>query len=223
MQDLHGQTLVLRLDDATLADGRTTFFSDIVFLREHAVHPIVVAPSADAARAVVRVMNRSGDTAVGLSGADAGMIPATGAESVGSVQTRLLRTLIGAGFVPVIEPLALGFSGADVPVGADTIAGAIARAVEAARAIFFHDAGGVLDPATATVIDELTPAEALALAETDGISTTLRDAMRAAALGVRGGVEAAQIVDGRIAHAAIVELLTARHLGTQVVGGILLA
>jgi acetylglutamate kinase len=46
--------------------------------------------------------------------------------------------------------------------------------------------------------------------------------MRAAALGVRGGIPAAQIVDGRVAHAALVEVLTDKHLGTQVTGGIIL-
>jgi acetylglutamate kinase len=46
----------------------------------------------------------------------------------------------------------------------------------------------------------------------------MRTAMRAAALGVRGGVGAADILDGRIAHASIVELLTMRHVGTRVAG-----
>jgi len=50
------------------------------------------------------------------------------------------------------------------------------------------------------------------------VAEDLRTAVRAAALGVRGGVGAAQICDGRVAHAAIVEFLTARHLGTQVAG-----
>jgi len=70
------------------------------------------------------------------------------------------------------------------------------------------------------VIAELTPAEALALAERDDLDPQLRAAVRAAARGVRAGVNAAQILDGRIAHATIVEFLTSRHLGTQVTGAI---
>jgi acetylglutamate kinase len=73
------------------------------------------------------------------------------------------------------------------------------------------------------VIGELTPAEALGYAEDARIPEDLRIAIRAAALGVRAGVPAAQIVDGRVAHAAIIELLTTHHLGTQVTGGLVFA
>ncbi len=217
MTGLH-RSLVLRLDETSLAADGTTLFSDLAFLRELGVHPVVVAPSPESARTVVRLMNRTGDTAVGLSGADAGMIPAGAGPEVGAVQTRLLNTLLGAGYVPVIEPLALGIFGRDVAVAPDAVATALAQAITATRAIFFNDAGGVVDAQSQLLIDELTPAEALALADDESLGDDLRSAIRAAALGVRGGVGAAQIVDGRIAHAAIVEFLTARHLGTQVAG-----
>jgi acetylglutamate kinase len=217
MTGLH-RSLVLRLDETTLAADRTTLFSDLAFLRELGVRPVVVAPSPESARTVVRMMNRTGDTAVGLSGADAGMIPAGAGPEVGAVQTRLLNTLLGAGYIPVIEPLALGIFGRDIAVAPDAVASALAKAITATRAIFFNDAGGVVDMQTQLLIDELTPAEALALADDRSLRDDLRSAIRAAALGVRGGVGAAQIVDGRIAHAAIVEFLTSRHLGTQVAG-----
>jgi acetylglutamate kinase len=217
MMELHGRTMVIRVDEATLGAEGTTFFSDLVFLGNLGMRPVVVAPTALAARAVVRSMNRTGDTAVGLSGADAGMIPAA-AGTIGAVQTKLLRTLLDAGYVPVIEPLAFGFTGTDVAVAADDVAQALAGAVGAARAIFFNDNGGVIDAATNVLVEQLTPAEALTIAEDVSLSADLRAAVRAAALGVRAGVGAAQICDGRVAHAAIVEFLTARHLGTQVAG-----
>jgi acetylglutamate kinase len=212
------RTLVVRLDDPTLASDASTLFADLAFLIEVGVAPLIVAPTVNAARTIVRQMNRTGNSAVGLSGADAGMIPAAPGETVGAVQTRILRTLMAERYVPVIEPLALGLGGNDVAVGADEIASALARAIAATRAIFFHGAGGVTDAHTQRLINELTPAEALELADRDNLAEDLRAAIRAAALGVRGGVEAAQIVDGRIAHATIVEFLTAKHLGTQVAG-----
>ena len=217
--DLNGRTMVIRLDEATLGAEGATFFSDLVFLGNLGMRPVVVAPSKDAARAVVRAMNRSGDAAVGLSGADAGMIPAgAGETTIGNVGTKLLRTLLDAGYVPVIEPMAFGFAGNDVEVAADDVAQALASAVGAARAIFFDEQGGVIDAKTKLVVDQLTPAEALDIAEDRTLAQKLRTAIRAAALGVRGGVGAAQICDGRVAHAAIVEFLTAKHLGTQVAG-----
>lgn len=220
--ELQARTMVIRIDDATLGATGATFFGDLVFLTNLGMRPVVVAPTADAARAVVRTMNRSGDTAVGLSGADAGMIPAA-AGTIGAVQTKLLVTLLDAGYVPVIEPLAFGFTGTDVAVAADDVAQALATATGAARAIFFHEFGGVVDAKTHLLVDQLTPAEALDVAADRTLPNDLRAAVRAAALGVRGGVAAAQICDGRVAHAAIVEFLTARHLGTQVAGTVFTA
>jgi acetylglutamate kinase len=115
------------------------------------------------------------------------------------------------------------FAERDQAVVADDVAAAIAAATDAARAIFFHQAGGVPDPQTNIVIEELTPAEALTLADDPRVAADLRRAIRAAATGVRAGIPAAQIVDGRVAHAAVVEVLTSEHLGTQVTGGIILA
>jgi acetylglutamate kinase len=213
--------IVVRIDEATLAAQSSTLFADLLFLVERGEKPIVVAPAADAARTIVRSMNRSSNIAVGISGADAATLPAAG-EKIGAVQTRLLHTLLSAGYVPVVEPLALGVFGSDVAVDADEVASALARAMSANRALFFHDAGGVIDATTNELIGELTPAEALALADDDTLPPGLRTAIRAAAFGVRGGVGAAQILDGRVAHASIVEFLTARHLGTRVIGTVFL-
>ena len=219
MSDFRGRTIVVRVDEASIVG--TTLFSDIAFLQERDVRPIVVAPHAEVARTFVGVMNRTTDAAVGLRGADAGMIPAAGA-SIGAIQTRLLETLTRSGYIPVIEPTALGLGGGDVELPVDEVARAIAEATEAWRMILFDRSGGVIDAETQKVIDELTPAEALLLAESGQLPRALAAAIRAAAHGVRGGVGAAQIVDGRIAHATIVEFVTARHIGTQVAGTVYL-
>ena len=218
-----GKTFVVRVDDATAHDDAATLIDDLHVLCERAIRPIVVAPDPRSARTIVRTINRSSSIAVALGGSDAGMLPQT-ASGIGRVHTHLLTTLTTAGFIPVVEPTAFAvFGDADTAVVADDVAAAIASACEAARAIFFHQSGGVNDPATHELIGELTPAEALALADDDRVLPDLRAAIRAAALGVRGGIPAAQIVDGRVAHATVVELFTAQHLGTQVTGGIVLA
>ena len=216
-----GRTFVLRIDRSTVAE-RTTLAGDLAFLMQRQVRPIVVAPTRDVARTYVRRLNRQANVAVGLCGADAALLPAGGNDGVGRVQAGILATLTEAGYIPVIEPTALGLGEDDVELAADDVAAAIAAATDAARAIFFHVAGGVVDPSSATVIDELTPAEALDLAERADLDPELRAAVRAAARGVRAGVGAAQILDGRVKHAAIVEFLTSRHLGTQVAGTVYL-
>lgn len=201
----------------------STLIDDLHVLAAHDVRPIVVAPDPACARRIVRAINRSANVALTLGGSDAALLPRAG-EGIGRVQTRILHTLTGAGFIPVVEPTAFALFGSDdEAVEPDEVAAAIATATEAARALFFHPDGGVIDPQTHALLSELTPAEALAIADDERIDPELRAAMVAAALGVRGGVPAAQIIDGRIAHAALMEVLTATHIGTQVTGGLILA
>lgn len=219
MNAFAGKPFVLRVDEATALGEDSTLSADLAFLTSRGVRPIVIAPNPSAARSLVRTINRGANSAVGLSGADAGMLPGRGA-GIGNVQTGILLTLMQNGYVPVIEPTAFAAFGDDVELGADDVAQAIASATDAVRAIFFHALGGVTDSKTAALIEELTAAEALAIANEPGLPEDLRAAIRAAALGVRSGVGAAQIVDGRVAHASIVEVLTAKHLGTQVTGGV---
>ncbi|GAC1656198.1 MAG: acetylglutamate kinase [Vulcanimicrobiaceae bacterium] len=219
MTAFSGKAFVVRVDEATAHTDDSTFISDLSFLAMHDVRPIVIAPNAPTARELVRWINRSGNQAVGLNGADAAMLPGNG-NGLGKVQAGILQTLTQNGYIPVIEPTAFGVFGDDVALAADDVAQAIACATDAVRAIFFHALGGVTDAKTAELIHELTAAEALEISEESRLPHDLRAAIRAAALGVRAGVGAAQIVDGRVAHAAIVEVLTARHLGTQVTGGV---
>ena len=223
MGEFAGKAFVIRVDDATAGCTDSTIFDDLHVLAEHGVHPIIVAPGVEAAHALVRRINRSASVAVALSGSDAALLPLAKG-SVGTVQPRILYTLTGAGFIPVIEPTAFDLFDANEPsIVADDVAAAIGAACDTARAIFFHESGGVADPATNETIAELTPAEALALANDTRVPANLRMTMRAAAQSVRSGIPAAQIVDGRIAHALVLEVLTQHHLGTQVTGALLWA
>lgn len=215
-----GKAFVVRVDEATASDAGATLVRDLAFLSQHEVRPILVAPNREAAAHLVRTINRSGNSAVGLNGADAALLPTHGSE-IGKVQAGILLTLTGAGYIPVIEPTGFELFAEAAQLNADEVARAIAAATDAVRAIFFHALGGVIDPQTEAVIAELTPAEALLIADDDRVPADLRAAIRAAAMGVRAGVRSAQIVDGRVAHATVVELLTAHHLGTRVTSSII--
>lgn len=217
-----GKAFVVRVDESATASGDSTVFADLRFLCESGIRPIVIAPDPHCAAQLVRAINRSGNTAVGLTGADAAMLPGS-AGTMGNVQPEILQTLTTAGYIPVIAPTAFDVFGADIALDANDVARAVAAAMDAVRAIFFHALGGVPDPRTARTIDELTPAEALAIADDANVPEDLRSSIRAAALGVRSGVGAAQILDGGVANALVVELLTAHHLGTCVSGSVYLA
>jgi len=220
MNEFAGKAFVLRVDEMAAQAEQSTLSSDLAFLAEHRVRPIVVAPSAAVARVLVRTINRTGNSAVGLEGADAAMLPRRGG-GLGNIQPGILEALMANGYIPVVQPTSFAPFGEDVELQADDVAAAIGAATDAIRAIFFNVVGGVIDPKTAALIDELTAAEALEISADPSLPEDLRGAIRAAALGVRAGVGAAQIVDGRVAHASIVEFLTSKHLGTQVTGTIL--
>lgn len=218
-----GKGFVVRVDAEASSSRDSTLLDDVTFLTQARVRPLIVAPDSEVAHAIVRSINRSKSVAVGLSGSDAALLPQT-PNGIGRVHAALLNTLLDAGYIPVIEPTAFAiFADNDAQVLADDVASAIAIAIEAARAVFFHPLGGIPDLKTHEVIDEVTAAEALTFADDQRTPEDLRDALRAGALSVRSGVGSASILDGRVAHAAIIDLLTAHHIGTRITSGIVLA
>lgn len=221
-----GKTIVVRLD-AHDAES-PTLVQDLVFMRRLGVRPLVVHDVAQRAYGsrLVGLINRVGGEAVALDGASASTIILStdehGRPSVHSVNAHLLSLLLHEGYIPIFSAQGTAVSGATAPIDAADAARALASAMHAIRLIYPSGSGGI--PAAGDgVIGELTSSEALALAAAGTLEPELAKHLAAAALGVRGGVEAAQLLDLSVAHAAIVELLTAQHLGTQVVSNIVLA
>jgi acetylglutamate kinase len=177
----------------------------------------------------------AGGRAVGLSGKDSGFVTATKvqrtAKDPGSnieqavdlgfvgepahVDRRVLDTLSDAGIIPVIAPIGLGADGQTYNINADTMAGAIAAALGAARLFLLTDVAGVLDKDGALLTD-LDPARIAAL-QTDGtISGGMIPKLETCVAAVTAGVDAAVILDGRVPHAMLLEIFTARGAGTLV-------
>lgn len=220
-----GKTIVVRLD-AHDAES-PTLVQDLVFMRRLGVRPLVVHDVAQHAYGsrLVGLINRVGGEAVALDGASASTIILSsdedGRPSVHSVNAQLLTLLLNEGYIPIFSAQGTAVSGTTAPIDAADAARALASAMHAIRLIYPSGSGGI--PTTGDgVIAELTSSEALALAAAGTLEPELARHLAAAALGVRGGVEAAQLLDLSMAHAAIVELLTAQHLGTQVVSNIVL-
>ncbi|TAM60529.1 hypothetical protein EPN52_04955 [bacterium] len=222
MDTFTGRTIVIRVESGAL-DERTTFFSDLAFMLEQSLHPVVVTGQPGAAKRLAGRINQLGSAGVGLSGADAGLILAGSNAEIRAVNPALLHTLFASGYLPLIDPEGLTLAAEGIRLQADDVARAVGAALEAKRVLFFHTGGGLADPLTSEVIADLTPAEALTLADSGTLDPELASTARAAARSVRGGVEAAEILDGGVAHAAIVELLTQTHLGTRVTGSIRIA
>ena len=135
---------------------------------------------------------------------------------------QLMALLLDQGYIPVFASQGAAISGLPVRVDGDDVARLLAQAMHAVRLLFPAHPGGV-PSGDEGIIDELTSSEALELAATGTLSPDLVSRLRAAAFGVRSGVDAAQILDLSSHHAAIVEMLTSQHVGTQVVSNIVLS
>lgn len=134
-----------------------------------------------------------------------------------AIDTTLIEALIGAedDYIPVIAPIGVSEEGQTYNINADTVAGAMAGALDAKRMLLLTDVAGVLDK-DGQLIRQLTVAEARA-AIADGVATGgMIPKLETAIDAVEAGVEAVVILDGRRPHAMLVELFTEHGSGTLV-------
>ena len=131
------------------------------------------------------------------------------------VDPTILKNLAAANFIPVVAPVALGADGATYNINADTMAGAIAGALDAKRFFLLTDVAGVLDKAGELMTD-LDSARIAALKADGTISGGMIPKVETCVAAVEAGVEAAVILDGRVPHGMLLEIFTRRGAGTLV-------
>jgi acetylglutamate kinase len=169
---------------------------------------------------LVSLLNAHGVTAVGLSGADGRLLGARphGADlgyvgEVDSVNVPLLEHLMDV-CVPVVASIATDGAGQAYNVNADLAAAAIAVSARASKLVILTDVPGVMRDGA--LVPEMTAAECRALVGEGGADGGMRPKLEAAVAAVEGGVPRAHIIDGRVEHAAILELFTPEGAGTMV-------
>jgi acetylglutamate kinase len=176
-------------------------------------------------RDIVGAINRHDHVAVGLSGEDAGLIAATQRDpalgyvgDVVDVDRRILDTLLDAHFIPVISTIGADDEGQAYNINADTAAIAIARSLQAEKLIFLTDVPGVLTDAAdpSTLISRLSSPRARLLIDDGVITGGMIPKIEACMAAVEAGVGSAHILDGRIAHVVLLELLTDHGVGTMI-------
>ncbi len=175
---------------------------------------------------VVSAINMAGGRAVGLSGADGGMLKArrvtVSGEDVGRVgvvekiDDTEIRLLAGGGFIPVIAPVGVDEDGKPLNVNADLVASAIAIYTDARKLLLMTDVDGVWGPdgEVASTVDRVTARKWI----DDGvIKGGMIPKIRCALDALDDGVAKVHIVDGRVRHALLLELFTDRGVGTELV------
>ena len=117
--------------------------------------------------------------------------------------------------IPVIAPIAPGPEGETYNINADTMAGAIAAALGAARLFLLTDVAGVLG-GDGTLLSDLTPADIARLREEGTVQGGMIPKLETCVLAVEAGCEAAVVLDGRVPHAMLLEIFTSRGAGTLI-------
>jgi acetylglutamate kinase len=176
-------------------------------------------------REIVSAINVHAPLAVGLSGEDAHLITAEQrSEELGfvgdiaRVDPTMVHSLLSQGLIPVVATVGIGAAGQAYNINADTAAGAIAAALGADKLIYLTDVAGVqadrADPGS--LMGQLHSSEVATLIEDGVVDGGMIPKLEAAAQAVRGGVRRAHVLDGRVAHAVLVELFTDSGMGTMV-------
>lgn len=180
---------------------------------------------------VVSLINFYGGKAVGLSGRDGKLIRAKKAQParlagidedlglVGEVERidpRVITALEDQGFIPVVAPVGAGPQEKPYNINADTAAGALAAALDAEKFILLTDVSGVIDSKN-ELVSSLTEEQAEAMIRNGEISGGMIPKVKSCLNAIRGGVPKAHIIDGRVAHALLLEILTDEGIGTEIV------
>ncbi|HEY0114530.1 MAG TPA: acetylglutamate kinase, partial [Allosphingosinicella sp.] len=168
---------------------------------------------------------RDDPVAVGVSGEDGGLLVATPRESVlgfvgdvSHVRASVLTRLLDEGLAPVVSTIGADETGQPYNINADEAARAIAVAMAAEKIVYLTSAPGLLENVEdeTSLVQRLTSVELRERLAGDSVSAGMIPKLRACADAVEGGVGSAHIIDGRVPHAILIELLTDAGIGTMV-------
>lgn len=177
---------------------------------------------------LVSLLNSEGGKAVGVSGKDAGLIVASRKQSpdgdlgfvgeVDHVETHLIDTLNEAGYMVVLTPVGTDKAGNSYNINADTVACAVAEALNAEKLIILSDVPGVLRDVDdeSSLISALTTEDARQLIAVKTIAGGMIPKVEAAIEAIANGVHRVHLIDGRREHSLLLELFTESGIGTMI-------
>ena len=181
---------------------------------------------------IVSLINQQGGKAVGLTGQDGGFIrcrkmllkseadPKVDVDiglvgEIENIDPELIHLLDSRDFIPVIAPIGFGINGEAYNVNADLVAGKLAEKLHAEKLILMTNITGVLDKA-GNLLTGLTASEIEALFADGTISGGMLPKIGSALDAVKNGVRSSHIIDGRVEHALLLEVLTNEGVGTMI-------
>ncbi len=182
---------------------------------------------------IVTLINQQGSPAVGLSGKDGELVVARKmlldgdepgqpaqhdlgfvGEIIG-VNPRVINALTAQGFIPVIAPIGIGQAGETFNINADLVAGKVAEALEAEKFILLTDVSGINDK-DGNLLSTVSATQAQELIDDGTISEGMIPKVECCISALHGGAHKTHILDGRVRHSVLLEILTKEGIGTEV-------
>ncbi len=217
---------------------RSSYVDGLRVTDEETVGIVEMVLSGSINKQVVTAINAEGGCGIGLSGKDGGLIkarklrrtqrdPGSNIEKIldlgfvgepVTITTGVIEPLLESNMIPVIAPIGVGANGETYNINADTVAGAVAAALDAERLLLLTDVPGVLNR-DSELIDEMSIGDARDLIETEIATGGMIPKIETCIHAVEGGVEAAVILDGRVPHVILLETFTPPGAGTLIRNG----
>lgn len=206
--------------------GKTPEFVDGLRVTDRETVEIAqMALSGKVNKTLVNLIDAAGGKSVGISGVDARLIEAEAKDeklgfvgSIKKVNTKIINDLLDNNYIPVISTIGCDKAGNIYNINADTAAASIAGALGAERLIMMTDIAGILkeknDPSS--LIPEITVADAASLRESGVIDGGMIPKVECCVKAINEGVKVVVIMDGRVPHSILMELLTNEGAGTMV-------
>ena len=197
---------------------------------EHTMDVVEMVLGASVNKEIVDSIHRNGGRAIGITGKDGQLIQARklagdwcreGAKDIGqvgevaSIDTDILTMLIGSDYIPVIAPVAGSTDGKTYNINADLVAGKLAEVLQAEKLMLLTNVAGLLD-AEGNIVTGLNTRQVEELIAQGVIHGGMLPKIQCALEAVQGGVSSAHIIDGRVAHAALLEIFSDEGIGTQI-------
>ena len=211
---------------------KVSFFEGIRVTDPETLDIVEMVLAGNVNKEIVELINKSGGFAVGLTGQDGNILKAKKLEiketrnaysnvdlglvgEIEKINVQLLISLLNDNFIPVIAPIASGQSGETYNINADVVAGQLAQAIKAEKLILMTNTSGVLDN-SGKLIPELDRASIDDLLENNFISEGMIPKIKSALKASESGVKTVHIIDGRVEHSLLLEVLTDSGVGTMI-------
>ena len=175
---------------------------------------------------IVQGINKTGASAIGISGLDGNLIQARELEGkshglvgdISKINSKILDPIIENGHIPVISSIGSSKEGVNLNINADYVAGEVAASINAEKLILLTDTPGILkdikDPRT--LMKQINLKEARKCIEENIISEGMKPKTECCIRALAQGIKAAHIIDGRIEHALLLEIFTNAGIGTMI-------